>query len=389
MSVSKAPTPRLRRSLPPLALAFPLAFPLVLAPLAGAAATERQEATVTAFDNLLGRPGGHGAITGTDTDFVVHGHRLTGHGPSGDATFVAETTSFTNARLAGGLSVERAVSSGIVGTHPIGEVTAATMVLDRLRAPTPASFLYAATPGSLGGIAVDGLGATVSTGKLRIEHLAVGLSDHVDGVPHTIHVEIRHFMADDPSDTRPNPFGLAALDYDLDADIAWIPAEGRLKLTRFRLTLNDFGTLSGSLTLTGATPEVMSRAFTDDTVVANVTTVGASLGVEAAELRYDDASGVSRLLDDVATDAGAGHPPKDEIARRIATRITDALAAAPDEAFAGDVRRAVPSFFADPHALTVRVKPPAAVPITTLVAVGAAAPLKLAPMLALRVEASR
>ena len=286
-------------------------------------------------------------------------------------------------------------------TVDVSGVTLAGLTLPAESATDPMSSMLIYSNADLAKMTVKkGDTEVFSLDKLHFEITPSG-----DGKPMEFSGSTEKFSADltqteDPqSKAVIEALGYQHIDGDLELNGSWNPADGKLEISQYDITVDNAGTFGLTVDLGGYTPaflksmQDMQKQMAEQPAGADNSAQGmAMLGMmqqltfESASLRWDDNSLTSKALGFIA--ASQGQKPED-IANQAKAVVPFLMATLNNAELTQQVTEAVTKYLDAPKSFEISAEPESAVPFAVIMA-GAmsGAPQDLAKTLAVSVTAN-
>ena len=179
---------------------------------------------------------------------------------------------------------------------------------------------------------------------------------------------------------------------------SWAPKDGRMKLDKYELTVDNAGTIGISLEIGGYTPEfVKQMRQMQAQMAANAGKDNAALGLavmgmmqqltfDNAKIYFKDDKLTGKVLQFVASQQGA---QAKDVANQAKAMVPFMMMSLNDPELTKMVSTAVSQFLDDPKNITVAAQPDKPVPFATLGAAAMSAPLTLPKQLGVQVKANQ
>ena len=184
--------------------------------------------------------------------------------------------------------------------------------------------------------------------------------------------------------------GLASLGYDgkfsgnMTMGGTWNPSDGRMEITKQDIKLDNIGTLSILLTLSGYTAELAQRLqkagqMAQDSSNAQAASMAMmaelpKLFFESAKISFTDDSITKRVLKMQAATMGG---TADDVAKMVPVMMPMMLGGLGNPDFTTMVTGAVGRFVGEPKNITIVAKPEKPLPFSEIMGIGMAAPTSL------------
>ncbi len=191
--------------------------------------------------------------------------------------------------------------------------------------------------------------------------------------------------------------GYEELQGHLDMAGSWQPADGRMELSQYDLTVDGAGTFGLSFDLAGYTPdfiaslrELQQQALANpdgDNSAQGMAMLGLAqqLSFNRAEIVFDDDSLTGKVLEYVAAQQGMS---TSDVANQAKAILPFVLAQLGDPDLTAKITQAVSAFLDDPQSLRITAAPPAPVPFALIAAGAMSAPKELTKTLGVTVTAN-
>ncbi len=193
--------------------------------------------------------------------------------------------------------------------------------------------------------------------------------------------------------------GYQTLNGNIQMAGSWQPADGRMELARYDISIEDAGTFGMTFDLGGYTLEFIKSLQDLQKQMAEAPKGGdssaqglAMLGlmqqitVSGASIRFDDDSLTGKVIDYLAKQQGAS---ASDIVNQAKAVVPFMLAQLNNPEFATQVTEAVGAFLDDPRSLEIVAAPPAPVPFAQLMAGAMGNPADLTGTLGVKVIANQ
>ncbi|RWB50768.1 MAG: hypothetical protein EOQ42_26030, partial [Mesorhizobium sp.] len=195
-----------------------------------------------------------------------------------------------------------------------------------------------------------------------------------------------------------NALGYQNITGNLQMEGTWQPADGKMELSKYDISVDNAGTLGMTFGLGGYTLDVikslqeMQKKMAAQPEGADNSAQGmAMLGVlqqlsfNSASIRFDDDSLTNKVLDYVGKQQGMSGK---DIANQAKAIVPFGMAQLNNPELTAQVSAAVGKFLDDPQSLEILAEPPAAVPFALIMAGAMSNPLDLPKTLGVTVKAN-
>ncbi|AZN99301.1 hypothetical protein EJ066_20435 [Mesorhizobium sp. M9A.F.Ca.ET.002.03.1.2] len=234
--------------------------------------------------------------------------------------------------------------------------------------------------------------------------LAIEITPPVDGKAMGFSGTTEKFNADltlieDPkSKDAINALGYQNITGNLAMEGTWQPADGKMELSKYDISVDNAGTLGMTFGLGGYTLDVikslqeMQKKMAAQPEGADKSAEGmAMLGVlqqlsfNSASIRFDDDSLTNKVLDYVGKQQGMSGK---DIANQAKAIVPFGMAQLNNPELTAQVSAAVGKFLDDPQSIEILAEPPAAVPFAMIMAGAMSNPIDLTKTLGVTVKAN-
>jgi hypothetical protein len=235
----------------------------------------------------------------------------------------------------------------------------------------------------------------------RMDGIELTVSPYVAGAPLKTDLKFNNIYGN--FSTVPDPqakqvltdLGLLEVKGNVFATGSWNPADGRFVISEESFDFENIGRLNFTFDISGYTSDFVKA--TQDLMKANQQSTDAAKGmammglmqqlsINSLSIRFDDKSITGRVMDYVAKQQGQ---PREAIAAQVKGMIPLVAMQLQDADFTTVLTTAVSAFVDNPKSLEIKAAPPAAVPVSMLVATGMAQPQALIKQLNLQVIANQ
>ena len=195
-----------------------------------------------------------------------------------------------------------------------------------------------------------------------------------------------------------NALGYQNITGNLEMAGTWQPADGKVELSKYDISVDNAGTLGMTFGLGGYTLDVMKslqemqKKMAAQPEGADSSAQGmAMLGVlqqltfNSASIRFDDDSLTNKVLDYVGKQQGMSGK---DIANQAKAIVPFGMAQLNNPELTAEVSAAVGKYLDDPRSLEILAKPPAAVPFALIMSGAMSNPLDLPKTLGVTVKAN-
>jgi hypothetical protein len=182
-----------------------------------------------------------------------------------------------------------------------------------------------------------------------------------------------------------------------DIEGAWDPAEGRVAMSRFDITVDDAGTIGISLELGGYTPEfIRSLREMQASMLANPGADDSARGLammglmqqlsfRSARVHFSDDTLTEKVLEFVAQQQGTRAR---DVAGQAKAMVPFMMMQIGDQQLTAQATTAVSAFLDDPQSLVIAAQPAAPVPFAMIMAGAMSAPQALPQQLGVTIKAN-
>lgn len=218
------------------------------------------------------------------------------------------------------------------------------------------------------------------------------------GAVESFSVDLAAASDDEGQRAKLEKLGYAQIEGSGELAGSWRPSDGHLKLSRYRVTVEDAGTITASFDMSGYTKELLKalaemqkQAMTakeDSMMSTGMAMLGLSqqLIFNGLSLRFEDDGLTQKALNAEAEEQGT---TPEALADAIEATIDAQLRPYAGDALSDDVKQAIGTFLDDPQNIEVSARPASPLPFAMLIGAAMTAPQTLVQAMGLEVKANQ